>query len=520
MKRLPLTTLLALSALTGCAKGAPTSAAPDSYSPSLSSAEPAATESAAPSDGGSGERSGVAIPDMDYSVADSDDAEPPAAAPEVEMPAEPSPASEMEADEAPTTSSAKIAVDRGRRARRSREKRDRRAKRGKKKKPLARAKPVRPDPSEFEEQLQAGRLTAGAFDDTLNPHVLSRFARRMSQNPQTHEVAELVSGPMTVVRVVDERGRPIHDANVRIDVGRRGASVPTGTDGRAVFFSSWDLRSADQEQQRGLRAVVKHGHQTINARVDEGETQTITLPRAQADSVRAVDIALVIDATGSMGDELEYLKVELRNIARTVDRAFPQVEQRFALVVYRDDGDDYVSRSFDFTSSLARFERSLGRQRADGGGDYPEAMHSALEDATELSWSNDSAKMVFLVADAPPHGERMLNTMDAVDTLRADGVAFYPVAASGVAAEAEIVMRAAAASSGGQYLFLTDDSGVGNSHAEPHIPCYEVQALRDIMIRMVHSEIAGERISPDSRRMVRSVGRSRDGVCELMARAR
>jgi len=179
-----------------------------------------------------------------------------------------------------------------------------------------------------------------------------------------------------------------------------------------------------------------------------------------------------------------------------------------------------VSRSFDFTEDLSRFEDVLGRQSAGGGGDYPEAMDAALDDTSRLSWSQDAAKVVFLVADAPPHAEQMRRTMDAVDDLRGMGAAFYPVAASGVASEAEIVMRAAAAGTGGQYVFLTDDSGVGNTHAEPHIPCYEVQSLRDVMIRMVHTELAGERIAADGQRTIRSVGRSDEGVCELRARAR
>ncbi|MGH1345244.1 MAG: vWA domain-containing protein [Nannocystales bacterium] len=376
----------------------------------------------------------------------------------------------------------------------------------------------RPEPEpEFNRNIQAGRLTAGAFDDTLNPDVLTTFANRMAQQRDTRDVAERVTGAMTIVRVVDSRGRPIRDADVRLNTDQRGARVPTGTDGRAVFFAGWDL--PPENRRRGkIEATIQHGRERMSVPVREGTINTITMRDVQSSSVNAVDIALVIDATGSMGDEIDYLKVELRNIARTIERSFPRVDQRFALVVYRDDGDAFVSRSFDFTENLSRFESHLARQSANGGGDYPEAMDAGLEDATDLSWSRDSAKIVFLVADAPPHAEQMRRTMDAVDDLRSMGAAFYPVAASGVASEAEIVMRAAAAGTGGQYVFLTDDSGVGNGHAEPHIPCYEVQSLRNIMIRMVHTELAGERISAGQERTIRSVGRSTDGVCHVAAR--
>jgi len=64
--------------------------------------------------------------------------------------------------------------------------------------------------------------------------------------------------------------------------------------------------------------------------VDE-ETWTVTLPQAQSALPRQLDLALVIDTTGSMSDELEYLKVEIDSIARWVYTAFPNVDQRFAL---------------------------------------------------------------------------------------------------------------------------------------------------------------------------------------------
>ncbi len=523
MKRLPV--LLALASLAACASNK-ASAPPSDYARAegadMAKAAPS-SEAYAPGAGASYEADDAAG-DESYAYEGADGA--------AAMPApEPEPASAapmeeaMADDEAPAVASGDSRDFERSSSRRSRRAESKSSRAPLKKKSVERDAPRRrpkpkpvPEP-DFDRQLQAGRLTAGAFDDTLNPDVLGRFAERMSQQRDTRDVAERVIGEMTVVRVVDSSGRPIHDANVRLDTDQRGARVPTGTDGRAVFFAGWDL-PPEHTRQGKVTASIQFGRERMSAPVREGTINTITMRNVQADSVDAVDIALVIDATGSMGDEIEYLKVELRNIARTIERSFPRVDQRFALVVYRDEGDAFVSRSFDFTEDLDRFEDFLGRQTAGGGGDYPEAMDAALEDAANLSWSQDSAKVVFLVADAPPHPEQMRRTMDAVDDLRTMGAAFYPVAASGVASEAEIVMRAAAAGTGGQYVFLTDDSGVGNGHAEPHIPCYEVQSLRDVMIRMVHTELAGERISADSRRTIRSVGLSEEGVCEVRARTR
>jgi hypothetical protein len=91
----------------------------------------------------------------------------------------------------------------------------------------------------------------------------------------------------------------------------------------------------------------------------------------------------------------------------------------------------------------------------------------------------------------------------------------YPVAASGVSPDAEFQMRNAAQATLGRYLFLTDDSGVGGSHAEPHIPCYQVQHLNKLINRMIASELTGERIPTEASDILRSVGEPMDGVCTL-----
>lgn len=360
--------------------------------------------------------------------------------------------------------------------------------------------------AEDDASIQAGTLTAGTFDDTRNASLFRAFAAGMN----TGELADLAArldAPVTVIQVVDADGRPVTGA--RVTAGR---TLPSRTDGRVVL-TGLDAGPNDGET---LAVTVEHQGRRHRAQVNRGDTATIRLPfRAATGSPKALDVALVIDATGSMADELEYLEVEIRSIAQAIRRAFPEVDQRFALVVYRDQGDEYVTRTFDFTADLAAFERKLGRQRADGGGDYPEAMDAALVDAASLSWrEGDVARMSFLVADAPPHAQDAVATLAAADELRSMGVATYPVAASGVAAEAELVMRAAALMSGGQYVFLTDDSGVGLAHEEPHIPCYAVEHLRDAMTRMIRTELAGKRVEADPRRTIRTVGHGQAGVCE------
>ena len=54
------------------------------------------------------------------------------------------------------------------------------------------------------------------------------------------------------------------------------------------------------------------------------------------------------------------------------------------------------------------------------------------------------------------------------------GIRILPVVSSGADTETEFLMRTAAAVTGGAYVFLTDDSGIGYSHLEPTIGDYDV----------------------------------------------
>jgi len=359
---------------------------------------------------------------------------------------------------------------------------------------------------EFQRNIQSGTLTAGSFDDNLNPWVFDRFVDQARRHPDLSQLAATFAGQRTVLRVQDVHGHPLGDAEVEID----GKRMRTRSDGRVVYVRGWDSGAQGQG-----KAKIAHGNARTTVRINDQIEQLVTLEDAKGTLPSKLDIALVIDATGSMGDELEFLKVEIRDIAEAIDHHFPGVDQRFALVVYRDNGDQYTTRTFDFTANLDGFQRDLGAQSANGGGDYPEAMDAAMEAAEGLSWrSGDAARVTFLVADAPPHANKVDDTLAAVDGLREKGVAVYPVASSGVAGEAEFVMRAAAMLTGAQYLFLTDDSGVGNPHAEPHIPCYTVEQLAPLMVRAVRSELSGRRVEPEPQFSIRTVGKGQGGVCQ------
>jgi hypothetical protein len=156
----------------------------------------------------------------------------------------------------------------------------------------------------------------------------------------------------------------------------------------------------------------------------------------------------------------------------------------------------------------------LSEQQARGGGDYPEAMEQALETALNAQWRDGNvARMLFLVADAPPHDRNFAEMLTQVRIARHKGIRIYPLAASGVGDEAEFLMRNAGVLTQGRYLFLTDDSGVGSSHQEPSVSCYVVTRLDQLMTRVIASELAGQRLEAATTDIIRSVGDYNAGVC-------
>jgi hypothetical protein len=231
---------------------------------------------------------------------------------------------------------------------------------------------------------------------------------------------------------------------------------------------------------------------------------------------RALDLALVIDTTGSMQDEIDYLKAEVSDIAGRITADFPNVTQRWALVLYRDTGDEYVVRSFDFTSSLSTFQSRLAAQMAGGGGDYPEAPDQGLAALNTLSFNPDAvARLAFWIADAPHHVGREAAMVSNFLTAQQLGIHIYPVAASGANDLVEYTMRTAAEVTGGRYLFLTNDSGIGGSHQEPTIPCYFVTTLGHAMVRMAAMELTGTQIEVNAADVIRTAGDPVGGRCTL-----
>ena len=201
------------------------------------------------------------------------------------------------------------------------------------------------------------------------------------------------------------------------------------------------------------------------------------------------DIAFIVDATGSMADEINFLKSDLDDIISKAASVRPELTFRTAALFYRDEGDDYLTRHSDFTEILSDTRLFVAQQSAQGGGDYPEAVHSALEGMLQnLSWDTSArTRLAFLILDAPAHHEAdvMRSLQNSVTLCARMGIRIIPVASSGVDKNTEFMLRFFAVATGGTYVFLTDDSGVGNSHIEASVGPHKVELLNSLIIRLI-----------------------------------
>ena len=369
--------------------------------------------------------------------------------------------------------------------------------------------------------VQSGILTAGDIDDNLNFTAFMDYLSDSYASDSTEALPSVYVADRVTLHIKDASGQGF--SNALVSIFPDGSSVPlieshAGSDGIFHFFPTIDGAGIGTQftiEVTGPDAGSSPVSVALNTdELDENRILDIVVPDADSQLPISLDLMFVMDTTGSMRDEHQYLTAEFRDIIQSIQESYPEVTMRFGLVVYRDIGDTYVVRDFDFTDSLTLMQDTLENQVASGGGDYPEAMEQALDQAVSAQWQGgNTARLLFLVADAPPHDENLSAAFNEAKAARDIGIHIHSLAASGVGDKAQFIMRAMSLITHGRYLFLTDDSGVGNPHEEPTVPCYVVTRLDQLIIRVIESELAGMRIEPEADQIIRTVGVCEAGVC-------
>ena len=236
--------------------------------------------------------------------------------------------------------------------------------------------------------------------------------------------------------------------------------------------------------------------ETREGLIEYGENFSLPINKSLAMEIEALpvqkilDVMFVIDTTGSMCDELSYLQAELQSVLSESKAIFQEnALLRSSVNFYRDHGDEYVTRSFEFSENLTDINTQLNSQECGGGGDFPEAVAEALEDAIEgHSWSSSAqSRLLFLVLDAPPHNDTqsLSKIYSSIQKASEKGIQIIPIASSGIDKNTEFFLRSIDIASNGTYVFLTNHSGIGGDHLKASVGDFEVRPLNELLIDLI-----------------------------------
>ena len=331
---------------------------------------------------------------------------------------------------------------------------------------------------------QAGLLTGGEWND--NAHWEDWRALYDSRSDWNSYKSDwrITAVSRLVVKVVNEKGEPVQGAEVKV-----GGWMNAITDNKGMAYLFGEDAPGSLTVSGNGEIGVSKSWSWSEAGTYTDMTETVSLNGSTSTISKKLDLMIMCDTTGSMSDELEYLKVELADIVKTIKSDNANIPTRVSVNFYRDEGDEYVVRQFPFTENIDDAVKAIGEQSSAGGGDFPEAVHTALDSAiNNHDWNEDSVKIMFLVLDAPPHSEaQIVDSVNAYVKKAAEmGIRIIPIASSGIDKSTEYLLRTMAFTTGGTYTFLTDDSGVGGEHIKPTVGAFNVEKLGDMMVRIVN----------------------------------
>ena len=353
----------------------------------------------------------------------------------------------------------------------------------------ARSSAVAPTP------MPGSAIKAGEWDDNANYREYNQWLATEESQP-FHRV-DVSQRRFLVVR--DAQGKAVPRCRVTVaDEKQHQVTLTTTASGHAVLFPR-----AEGLQGRDMTASASCEGSTATSRFALGEQDgMVDLKLATSRTLqgtRTIDVAFILDTTGSMAEEITAVKNTIQKVASSLDGG--AVHVRIGMVAFKDRGDAYVTKVYPMTTNLQAFQKDVADIRANGGGDIPESVNEGIHVAlTKLDWGQDAvAKMAFLVGDAPPHLDYAQDFDYAVDMKDAAhrGIQIFTVAASGMDVLGQIVWRQIAEYTNATNLFvMRGGAGPQSTGAgDPRSSCGGTQTsyasgnLDVLIMQKIHQEL-------------------------------
>ncbi len=337
-------------------------------------------------------------------------------------------------------------------------------------------------------------LKAGFADDNKQFNYFIDFLAKYASSARHYHinVRERI-----IIKAVDEMKKPLHNAQISVFGGNLLlAKGLTHSDGSFLFFPS-EYGPAVREFKAEVMYQQKKSVFTFDR---EGKRDVLLqLPLARQTPARVgLDIVFVFDTTGSMGEEIERLKKTIELIYLNLSSIQGKPLVRFGMVLYKDRGDEYITKVVPLTANLNEFEAALNEVEADGGGDLEEDLQSALYDTLHrIQWSNTAIRMGFIITDAPPHLDygQSFTYVNAMKSAREKGIKLFSVGTGGLDIKGEYVLRQISQYTGGKYIFLTygekgESEGGREGSVSHHTGAnFQTDKLESIIIRFARDEL-------------------------------
>lgn len=337
-------------------------------------------------------------------------------------------------------------------------------------------------------------LQAGYADDNQQFNYFLQFLEKYEDEVE-HYPLKIDERIQLVVK--DRAGKPLPNVRIILTSGKHGSLTGrTHADGSFYIYPlEYGLKD---EQIRGrvsldglqkVFSIKRSGRRKIeiNWIADRPDYKNIPL-----------DLLFILDATGSMGEEIERLKsaIELINLNISALNIKPAV--RYGMVLYRDREDAFVTKTVPFTADIDAFSATLNAVKAEGGGDDPEDLQAALNAAIrKMQWDDRALRLAFVVTDAPAHLDYndAYTYRDAAREAQQKAIKIFAIGAGGLNLDGEYILRQIAQFTGGRFVFLNygeqgeSEGGRPGSVSHHTGSNYNTERLESLIIRFIKEEL-------------------------------
>lgn len=282
------------------------------------------------------------------------------------------------------------------------------------------------------------------------------------------------------VQLLNKYYEPLIDEPVELqnNIGQTLWKARTDNTGKAEL---WATFSSNSPQTLSDLVIIGEGFRLENPKPFKSGVNAIQTPKS-CNTTSGIDISFVMDASGSMDDELDFLKMEMENIiGKTIEKYSQNADLRVSALFYQDEKTPL--RSLDFGTDLLQISNFIKLQGIEGG---EEPVHRAIETALQFTWRKEAkTRIMFLIGDEPPSTQHAVKMAELCQLAAEKGVRIVPLACSGTDRSTEYLFRAMSLATNGTYISLTDDSGIGNYHQAPLTDSHSVEFLSELLERVI-----------------------------------